>query len=181
MISKWLFAIVAGVAVASCGGSGAPSVKSRQESTKLDLTTPDRALKSYWAMQDLTWQDDASRSDPSATRLAPLLTGGAEADLKAPHTTLVLDRDILELKQESDSRASAVVRIRNATPPPAGAVTTEYINNSREKGDRYKYVLEKVNAEWRVSEIWAFWEWKSPPEWQRRTGNKPTVSAYTVP
>jgi hypothetical protein len=182
MIFHWLFAFAIFLTIGSCGGSTSPvKTAHRTELPTVDQSTPDRALKSYWAVQDSLRQDGSEARNPYVEHLARLVTGGAEADLKAVPIKLVLERDILELRQESDSRASAMVRIRNVTPIPTDAVSTDYTNKAREKGDEYKYVLEKVNLEWRVSEIWAFWEWQTPPEWHRRTGNKPSVPAYTVP
>jgi hypothetical protein len=174
-------AIVVTTALLTGCGVGTDSTSSPP---KTDLSTPDRALKSYWATQD--WLEASglggkrSADLANAKYLAPLTTGTVGAATKNVGKPVAFVRDLVEVKSESESRASVLAKIRNATPIPPGADVTDYHRKARE-GHTYKYVLEKVGAEWRVSEIWAYFEFMNPPQWQKLFDGTPHVESHTHP
>lgn len=135
-----------------------------------DVSTPDRALKSYWAQVDwLTATDHALKTHNRAGEafkdginalskvVFPPLVG--EANKQYPLYTY--GREITEAKVETESRAVVMVKIRNTTPLPAGTVLTAEDSKRREEGDPFKYVLEKHQDAWKVAEIWRWASWNS--------------------
>ena len=136
----------------------------------LELATPDKALKTYWAVRDsvgvkLTeeYTMTADRAKVAQSQLgmvvdAPLLKSLTAFNL-TPET---FSRDILEVKVESESRAVIVAVIKNTTPLPAGGEMSKFDEERRRDGERYRYVLEKGQTGWRVSEIWGWDTYPSP-------------------
>lgn len=139
-----------------------------------DLTTPDKALKSIWAVSDAQQQLRCAASKHLAERaqrpdgrvffdwIAPepradLVTGKVASSSAnrtrslsecAPET---YDRTISEVKVETESRAIAVAKIRNTTPIPLGA--EDLFKEEREKGSTYRYVFAKVEGLWRLEDV----------------------------
>jgi hypothetical protein len=161
---------------------------------ELDAQSPDAVIRSYWALQD--W---APKNYPKELRLhiGPTLqkyfdtrielSGGefrtaaeqeaaAARDPFAPKPTdipRVLQRDILEVKNESETRAIVLTKIKNITPIPTGFQLEEYARKARDYGEDVKYVVEKVNGKWRLTQAWyrddflmkdwtKAWEFKPP-------------------
>jgi len=142
----------------------------------IELDTPDRALRSYWAVMD--WgraQPIADEEVQREARRVELFNRTVIQDLAreaSPRSIYeeTFDRDILEVKQETPSRAVITVVVRNTTPIPVGAHATEAELRRRERGDRYRYVMEMVGKEWRVAEIW---EVDYGGGWRRKTSRGP--------
>lgn len=153
----------------------------------VDLATPDKALKSYWAVRDSI---RAKRSEMFAAakeiyRASEVQMGAVSdaalaktfaTDLAEPET---FSRDLMDVKVESESRAVIVAVIKNTTPIPAGAEMSKLDEKLRTEGERFRYVLEKSQADWRVSEIW---EWSTYPSsgWKKMQpgDGKPRVSSF---
>ena len=171
--------------------TSAPGRKLPQVRPAPDLSSPDRALKSYWAMQDWTRKTDVS--DEELARYAVrrkewleamtlVLTGEELSDKqKVPSPTLEeYERDILEVRVETDTRAVALVRIRNVTPVPVGAEMSRISEQQRLNGDQYRYIIEKTAVGWKVSEVW-----RAPlyagQGWHKMSGYKVTAPTYTSP
>lgn len=152
----------------------------------LDLSSPDKALKSYWATRDevrraIDRQSNQETAFGSEIKALLLKVGAPEIfnfDHKAVHETF--SRDIEDVDVQSETRAVVVVRIKNITPIPAGAEVDEYDSKARENGERYRYVLEKTPAGWRVAEMWT-WSVYPTEEWKknRPTDGKPSVPTFT--
>lgn len=155
----------------------------------IDITTPDRAIKSYWKVQDQIRTEHLShykaqlptlhRSQASAERV---MTGTAFTDIKIKSGTLeIFTRDIVDVKVESESRAVIIASIKNSTLIPAGAEVSKFQEQSRNEGDKYKYVLEKSPLGWQIAEIWEFSKYTSPPGWSKIIpgDGKPYVSSLT--
>jgi hypothetical protein len=150
----------------------------------LDLATPDKALKSYWAVRDSVRAKQVelfaqSKEDfQSAEAQMSAVADGALAKSFSFDTIPIetFSRDLIDVKIESESRAVIVVVIKNSTPIPAGAEMSKFAEEFRRDGERYRYILEMSKAGWRVSEIW---EWSTYPsnEWKKiRPGDsKPYV------
>ena len=154
----------------------------------LDLDTPDKALKSYWAVRDSVeakradlFAQDLTRYRAAEVQIAAVTEGSLGKEFAANVGAVeTFARDIIDLKVESESRAVVVVVIKNTTTIPAGAEMTKYHEEQRRDGERYRYVLEKSQGGWRVAEIW---EWSGYPskDWKKvkpRDG-KPQVPSLT--
>ena len=154
----------------------------------IDLTTPDKALKSYWAVIDSVrlkrfelLEEIKDKLQSADKQLSVVADGAMVKSFSFGGATFeIFSRDLIDVKVESESRAVIIVVIKNATPIPAGAEMSTFDEERRRDGDRYRYVLEKSHAGWRVSEIW---EWGTYPanEWRKISpGNgKPTVQSLT--
>ena len=95
---------------------------------------------------------------------------------------LVLDetfsRDLIDVKIESESRSIITTTIKNTTPIPAGAEVSKYDEESRKDGDRFKYVLEKNQAGWRLAEIWKWQSYSS--RWEKRHPGDGTPHVHSL-
>ena len=137
------------------------------EAPKLDFSTPDRALKSYWAQKD--WFRESSRLEQEEFNKKNILA--KEKDIMAKVTTGEVRefyikyepveypkyrREILSVNQETQSRAVALVKITNIAPIPRNAEPTSKDLEEREKGEQFRYVLESDGNEWKVAEVSLF-------------------------
>lgn len=174
----------------ACSKTELPPSEKKTASTKvtLDLATPDKALKSYWAVRDSVRAKQieifaqSKDSFQSAEAQMSAVADGAIAKSFSFDITPIdtFSRDLIDVKVESESRAVIIVVIKNSTPIPAGAEMSKFDEERRRDGERYRYVLEKNQTDWRVSEIW---EWSTYPsaEWKKiRPGDgKPHVPSLT--
>lgn len=130
---------------------------------KPDLSTPERALRSYWALKD--WYFEAGRrADEEVERRLPepievygaVSTGEARAYWSEPWPRLQdkRQRDIEAIMQEAESRAVALVRVRNVTPIPPGVHGSPQEVERREAGVMFRFLLEREGGEWKISQIW---------------------------
>lgn len=177
--------------VSSCARVEGPAraSKSPTVSMTMDTSTPDKALKSYWAVRDMIRDkrhelavENLARYQALDSAMDAVADGALREEFAAkanpPET---FSRDIIDLKVESESRAVAVARIKNTTPVPAGAEMNSYAEAKRRDGERYKYVLEKSQAGWRVAEIWEEKTTDPVPDWNKRSpgAGKPSVRSFT--
>lgn len=154
----------------------------------LDLSTPDKALKSYWAVRDSTHAKEfavlsqaTSQLAEAGAQLAEVAEGALAKEMVIrPGRSETYSRDIIDVKVESESRAVIIALIKNSTPIPAGAEPTKFDEERRANGDRYRYILERDKASWRVSEIWDF-EGYPTKDWKKShpTSGKPYVPSLT--
>jgi len=162
----------------------APSV--HQAAPEVDTSTPDRALKSMWAISD--WRDsfllgeaqkiEQSDEAKSWRQLSAKVNTKSVADgLSRPEILDKYSRDILQATVETESRAVIVAHIKNATPLPADAQLSKSQQSTREKGERVKYVLEKEKDSWKISEVWV-WNEYSNSFIKRRPDNTPNYPVY---
>jgi hypothetical protein len=168
-LTKEILILTGCILIASgCSKSDSPIAEKKVEAPPtpiaIDLSTPDKALKSYWAVKDSVdlrqravyeqmkaklLAESKQIGDVTEGTLAKQLIGGDSlAELET------YSRDLLDVKVESESRAVIVAVIKNTTPVPAGAEMPEHAEERRRNGDRYRYVLEKTQTGWRVAEIW---------------------------
>lgn len=91
-----------------------------------------------------------------------------------------LSREILEVKQETETRAVVLVRIRNVAPVPENAVWTDYDRQARRDGDLYRYILERASNGWRVSQIKAKRSYDDTWSDQYRP-ERVSVPTFTIP
>lgn len=139
---------------------------------KVDLSSPDRALKTLFAMQDrgavFGYNSDIERKAKAAE--APpiqlddafvLFDGPAKSwferfvkyrEIGTP-TLDVVARDILKVETESETRAIVLVNMKNITPIPAGAELDEYDKKFREEGFNYRYIMTKTGEGWKIEDV----------------------------
>lgn len=153
----------------------APSAATTPAALALDTSTPDRALKSYWRAKDALRQAEAEWSHERYAGLKKitdalgidnkkLMTGETLAkheSLKARELRIEqFNRDIVDIKQDTESRATAMVSIKNSTPLPAGAVISDSDKKTRDKGITLRYVLEKEADGWKVAQVYEYVEYR---------------------
>ena len=177
------------VVLPGCSNPDAPGAKAKAdaaETVQVDLATPDKALKSYWAVRDAVrkkheklvdgWKKDFLAAADQLSSVAH----SAVFEFKDGLGFETFSRDIIDVKIESESRAVVVAVIKNTTPIPAGAEPSKFDEERRRDGQRYKYVLEKGQTGWRVAEIW---EWRTypSPDWSRNRPDdgKPLTPSLT--
>jgi hypothetical protein len=130
---------------------------------RVDISTPDRALQSYWRNEDLIYQaperQDTMAADIQfgsrwkATRLG-LLTSDALADAQNERSLEErYAREILKVDQETETRAVVLARIRNVAPIPAGAVLSDYERKARQDGGLYRYIFQREAGGWKIAQI----------------------------
>lgn len=133
----------------------------------IDLTTPDKSIKSYWGLKD--WVKDNERQlvlsviqknmEYVTTGVLPTVSlSGVKAyfsrSIEQSSSLSKLKRKIESVKQETESRAIVVARIMNDDPIPQGVVMSEEDKKNRELGTIFKYVLEKDKDGWKVAEVY---------------------------
>lgn len=135
----------------------------------MDASTPDRAVKSWWAMRDwaaASWRKNlrvyTASTEYETTRKMMDAVGAkgifeSEARFSAGQTAEEFGRSILQATVETESRAVVLAEIKNTTPLPKDADLDKYGTEAREIGVRVRYVLEKEGAVWKVAEVW---EWR---------------------
>lgn len=144
------------------------AVQSPGPAVEIDTSSPDNALKSWWRVLDyreqVTSAECAKRNIQKKPDYFALFERVAQdAPLKqytsveiaycAPET---FEREIQEVKNESETRSIIFAQIRNTSPIPAGADPTPDDRKSRADGYRYKYLLEKTADGWKVSGVYRF-------------------------
>jgi hypothetical protein len=175
--SAVLLACAAGLC--ACGGGGGPAVgATKADSARLvrdrplpdsvftvDLSTPDRALRTYWHIKALA-DTLGAPADTAAVRyrdwrradtvLARIYAGDALAEYRRvrngqPRPRYL--REILAVDPETETRATVLARIRNVTPIPSGAAPDEYTARRRAEGDVYRYVFERDAEGWKLVQV----------------------------
>lgn len=158
--------------LASCLGlSGCDQVAKVAEAAKplpkleyeVNLSSPDNALKSWWRFldaRDKLVQKDCIEYDKIAAEVmtfGKVSTGEVAQALSSRLGNCeltVYNREIKEIKQETDTRAIAFVKITNATPSTVDPTPEQ--KKRRIEGEEYKYLIEKEGAEWKVSQVYEY-------------------------
>lgn len=170
-----------------------PDQKISEEKTsfkkvQLDLSTPDKALKSYWAAFDaanfnttIVRKKHLSDFNSANSQLALVQSKAIyEERYSISMVSEIYSRDILEVKVESESRAVIEAQIKNTTPNPPGVELEDWQKRQRDEGERYKYILEKNNNGWIVTEIWRWSEYFK--EWNKYSPDeKPEIFSIPYP
>ncbi len=160
--SRMLITLCLLFCLASCDMASKPAAKGRETPPPgIDLSTPDKALKSYWAVLD--WGLSPT-SMPTPEQLAAMkrisdtfnrVVGPEMArPARVERDQEVFERDIMQVSVETASRAVILARVRNVSPIPDGVEATARDLKKREDGDPYRYVIEKIGDDWRVTEVW---------------------------
>jgi hypothetical protein len=173
-----LLVLTCAASVLACGGGGDPGGAAKADSAAsarnrplpdtafaVDLSTPDRALRTYWRIRSMA-DTIGQPIDTAAVRfqnwqradsvLARIYGGDALAEYsrtRQPSLHPRYTREILAVEPETDTRATVLARIRNVTPVPPGAVADEYAARRRAEGDVYRYVFERDSAGWKLVQV----------------------------
>lgn len=155
--------------------TGFDAAVATRQAIVVDASTPDRALKTLWALQDADAQVicaadaemdklqgrtkaivEASRGEHSHRELLGGSLAKSMAQIYAwPCTVPQLKREINDVKGETDSRAVARVTVRNTSPVPADAdEPAEFMKAARKNGERYRYIFTKVEGAWRLEDVY---------------------------
>lgn len=169
--------------VSSAFGTGSPS-KAPAATIGYDFeinnTSPDQALKTWWRYLDtesaigLARCEAYTREHAGDFDVAKVATGEVEQSVKSRNSvcsTSVYDREILEVKQETETRAVALVKIINATPSSASRTLED--EKRRNRGERFKYLLENTADGWKVSQVYQY------DDASRYTGGSDWPKQYT--
>ncbi|WKL15960.1 hypothetical protein QYQ99_27240 [Comamonas testosteroni] len=169
-------------------GANAASKESMSEAPPvIDISSPDKALKSYWAVVDwkrqLTARQHKDILQSKQTKLMDetysKVTSPEISSRQRNHEVQTFDREIAEAKVETETRAVIHAVIKNSTPIPEGAEVTKSDRDRREQGNRFRYVLERGQDGWRVSEVWEYSLYHDN-KWRKEypSSTTPTVSVF---
>lgn len=150
-------------------GTHAPGIAQAPPLVVIETGSPDLAVKSWWRVFDLKGKIDAEECNVNklkekAAYIAYFPKVAQEDVLRAltPKETVcrenIFERDIQEVKAESETRALVFVKVKNITPAPAGAEPDEYDKQYRKDGFRFKYLVEKTSEGWKVSQVYKYQE-----------------------
>lgn len=176
----------------------------------VDLSSPDRTLKTLFALQDFAeslrynksletqakTEKEGDTSDKavllrSAAQLFDGLAKKAFDKRTSGHSVSpreMFEREIIKITNETETRSIAIVNIKNITPMPEGATPNKYDKERREKGIDYQYILTKTGQGWKIEDVK---EWGYDIESHRETfvrivqlrvvNNGPRVPSLTDP
>lgn len=160
--------------LAGCSDGQRVGAAALANNTTIDVSSPDKALKSYWATRDaylLAGRAIEADMLPRFQKIAESLERVMGAELAASVAPRARDvesfsRDIEEVKVESETRAVIMAVIKNSTPIPPGVQPTQRDEEERRDGHRYRYLLERDQRGWRVAEVW---RWATYPrhDWEK--------------
>ena len=132
----------------------------------VDIATPDKAVKSWWALVDARASfkhqecTQAPNAEQAALRQAQLRlsTGAVKSYLQQdPNCTLyTYDRRIDRVDMETESRALVVATIKNITRPKEGQSIAGNYAEGGTVGAEYRYVLSLEDDGWRVDDIFQY-------------------------
>jgi hypothetical protein len=184
---------VAALGSAACDAErgGGRALALPDSAVRVDLSTPDRALRTYWRLRDLsdTLKPPIDSSNASMRGWLRVEGGlrqvfGGVALRQIDNAAKIKERfsrEIVEAKQETDSRAVVVARVRNVTPLPEGATLTDSEAEARREGEVFRYIFEREGQEWKLVQIQRNYATGGAEDWYNIFSEEPIVSARTVP
>lgn len=152
--------------VSSVFGTGSPSQASAATVSydfEINTTSPDQALKTWWRYLDTKEAMEYARchsfaqKDAEGFDVSSVSTGSVEQSVNSTKMLCwrsLYEREILEVKQETDTRAIAFVKVTNAVP--TSVTPTPEQEKARKVGERFKYLIEKTPGGWRVSQVYLY-------------------------
>lgn len=150
---------------ASNNSAGSAPIVAIKDGYKFEINTqsPDQALKTWWRYLDARDALNFSRCQAFIKEHAndfdvgSVATSEVEQSLKS-HMLIcsqtVYNREINEVKQETETRAIAFVKVTNSTPTTASHTIDD--EKRRNKGEQFKYLLEKTPSGWKVSQVYHY-------------------------
>lgn len=152
--------------------SDTKSVKPDKEEPKtinnieINIESPDLALKTWWRYLDrqkelslLDCKKNNEAAEVGKFDVSKISSGELEASLKSRVNHCdkeTYEREIREVKLETETRAIAFVTIKNSTP--STAAHTEKEEQRRLKGEEYKYLIERSKEGWKIVQVYKYSE-----------------------
>lgn len=130
---------------------------------EINNQSPDQALKTWWRYLDAEAEIYYARCKAQVEEhadgfdVASVATGEAEQSIKSRMKNCfyaIYNREINEVKQETETRAIAFVKVTNATPSTASRTLDD--EKRRNKGEQLKYLIEKTPAGWKVAQVYIY-------------------------
>lgn len=138
---------------------------------KIDISTPEKALKTYWGYLD--WRDviTAPITDlpPVAKKIRGELLAGKrledENNLDLDRIHKQFNRTIIKVNKIADDKAEIDAKITNVTPLPdayseekllselTGRMKIIPVLEQRKKGAEFKYTLIKDETGWKIADV----------------------------
>ncbi|MDN3224172.1 hypothetical protein [Pseudomonas nunensis] len=155
---------------------------------EINTQSPDQALKTWWRYLDARASANFSRCQfyikqhANDFDVSTVSTGDVEEALKSRVqgcAITVYSREITEVKQETETRAIASVKIINSTPSSASHTVED--EKRRSKGEQYKYLIEKSSSGWKVSQVYKYGDSNKligKDDWAKEY--TPSVESYQV-
>ncbi len=144
--------------VAAAVGGVAPPV-----APKIDTSTPDFALKSWWAFLDeqegyqrRMCQKLSTEVKDFRNSLGLLLAGDplkVQQSFSGSCPEVKIDRQIKKVHMETETRSVIEVVMRDAVGPKPDEVVPNYAKKGVEHGFQYRYVLVKTPEGWRIEDV----------------------------
>jgi hypothetical protein len=160
----WLAAALsASLLLAGCPSSPGDAEARRVRPPQPDISTPERALKSYWAQIDwfyLASEDHAKSGGTAVPPLHELMASVSTGDaLKSFHGYTPrrgpLERTLERVTRDGERSAQVLARIRSQREPVPGSITPTPIELfERETGGEFRYELRDDGGGWKVAEVW---------------------------
>jgi len=143
---------------------------------EVSIESPDAVVKSYWALQDwgmhhelqeysesfpphITQRLKSLRSAKQKIAAGPYGDAEIETEKRLDHIfrdtrqiTQIIERDIIEVKTESETRAVVHAKIKNITPIPHDFKMEANDQERREYGCDVQYITEKINGQWHLTQ-----------------------------
>ncbi len=126
-----------------------------------DLSTPERALKSYWTLREWVRRNraaepNAADTSPTVAQVMSAVTAGTtrESFVSRPGALDPLGWTLERVDLVTDTQAVATARIRNLARNPATVTPTPIELFEPTSGNQLQYVLYKDGAVWKVAEVW---------------------------
>ncbi len=169
----------------AAGGTVYGVGRAKFETLPIDASTPDRLLKSLWGLEDERRRlaclandelinlklgnigaNDLAGDVTYGAKVKPYLTGQASSSLdkrwrqlsSTDCTKLIqaYPREINEIKTETESRAIALVTIKNVTQvPPDASKSSDNIVKWRTDGEKFRYEMTKIDNGWKIEQIYS--------------------------
>jgi len=130
------------------------------------MSTPQSTLTTYWALKDwwealncVNYYETKLVDGKKVPRSAELMAGRVKEyfEKSSFEPSPKYSRSIKSVTYNNALKATAIVRITNVTPIPDNSEPTTDEVERRERGLDYRFVLEKVQDEWKISEVWRPW------------------------
>lgn len=143
--------------------ASAPKAATVGYNFEINNQSPDQALKTWWRYLDTEAEIDYARCESYVEEhaddfdVANVATGEVEQSIKSRMKNCfraVYNREINEVKQETETRAIAFVKVTNATPSNASRTLDD--EKRRNKGEQFKYLIEKTPSGWKVAQVYQY-------------------------
>lgn len=161
----------------------------------IETGSPDLTVKSWWRLLDLREKINTAECNKNVElkarpAYAAYYSKIIQADVLRALTPNgngcledIYERDIQEVKTESETRAIVFAKITNTTPIPVGAEPDELDKRTRRDGFRFKYLVEKTSEGWKVSQVYRYDEsnkYLKKDLWEKVyvVSDKPSYPAY---